>query len=313
MNYVKTKEINKNVQINKLAFIGHSEKLYHEQINRISDEIILDRTQKPIILLSGPSGSGKTTTAKRIEAALIEAGLRAMTISLDNYFHPKTSAPKIPLCPDGSEDYESPYRMDVELLNTHIAQIIEGKEIEIPVFDFVTQSRPKTIPFKRRENQVIIFEGIHALNPLINGNGFGEHTMCVYVSVRTRIKTEDGNYLHPQKIRLMRRIIRDKLFRARTAEDTVKMLENVSRGEDLYIMPYKHRATFDVDTFLKYEASVYAPIIKKELNDLVANNKYVDRISDLLPVVNELIPVTGDVIGERSLIREFIGGSELDY
>lgn len=311
MKFITTQEINRKIQEDADGFIKESEEKYNEQIKMIAQSVIDNKAdEKPIILLSGPSGSGKTTTALRIERILKESGHSTRTISLDNYFLPK-DAVNMPLDENGKPDLESPRRLDIELLRKHIDGMVKRKYIEIPVFDFRTQSRTSFIPFVREKDNIIIMEGIHALNPEVTGSSLNEHTTCVYVSVRTRIKANDGFILHPRKIRLMRRLIRDKRFRGRMPYEVFDMFKSVSKGEDLYIMPYKHRADFEVDTFLATEPSVYKGFVMDDLLELNSKEEYYEESGKIIRIMSEIQSIPTDNLSEVSLIREFIGGGSL--
>lgn len=311
MKFVTSDEITGKITENALKFIEDTENSYHEQIRNVAEKIMINTQSRPIVLLSGPSGSGKTTSALRIEKILTDSGRKAKTISLDNYFLPKDFINNMPLDADGNVDLESPLRLDIELLHSHIDKMIKGEPVEIPVFNFTTQMRDSHILFKREENHIIIFEGIHALNPIIIDKSISEHTTCIYVSVRTRLKCRDGSIVHPRKIRLMRRLIRDKLFRGRQIGDIFGMFKSVSRGEDLYIMPYKKHADFDIDTFLAFEPSAYKPFL---LNDLIkARNAgcNMEGGRKIIKFLSEIPELHSDLISDISLVKEFIGGNRL--
>ena len=184
--------------------------------------------------------------------------------------------------------------------------LFRGERIDIPEFDFARQQRISGMPLKRNAGDVIIIEGIHALNPLLTGDS-ESYTNCVYVSVRTRIEGDDGSLLHPAKIRLMRRLIRDKLYRGRSLPETFEFFRSVERGENLYIMPFKFRADFDIDTFIPYEPLVYRDIL---LPDLEQAEKTYEKYADYADIALFLRQMTGierGYVPENSLIKEFIG------
>lgn len=312
MEYISTKEINKNISENRDEFIRKVENNYHNRLNNIAKKIMLEDHEKPVILVSGPSGSGKTTSSLIIEKRLTDAGHKAKTISLDNYFLPK-NAKNMPFDECGKIDLESPRRLDIELLHDHIKKLIDREPIDIPIFDFKTQMRASSVPFRREKGHVILIEGIHALNPYVIGEDVSDYTIKVYVSVRTRVKCNDGTVIHPRAIRLMRRLIRDKMFRGRRLEEVFDMFKSVSRGEDLYIMPYKKRANFDIDTFISYEPSAYKNIL---LNDLLGVQREYQNTEDcrmLIQLLSEVNSIPTDIIDNMSLVREFIGGGSLFY
>jgi uridine kinase len=226
---------------------------------------------------------------------------------MDNYFitNSKLDEKSVPRDEEGNIDLESPYRVDIPLFQEQMKLMSEGQKVDIPVFDFVTQEHSSYIPLTRKKDEIIIIEGIHALNPEVTGST-GEKASCVYVSVRTRLKTDNGDILHPSQVRLMRRLIRDRLFRGRSFDDIFAMFTSVQRGENLYIMPHKHRADYDVDTFIDYEASVYKSIIYDELK-AYKETAFPDLRKMTLRYLKELEPISAELIPDNSLIKEFIG------
>lgn len=311
LNYINTTNINSGLENDAASFIRSSENIYRDQLRIAAEKIYMSREERPLVLLSGPSGSGKTTTALRLAALLGNKGLQVHTLSMDNYFLPADAA-EFPVDENGRIDLESPYRLDIPMFSEHLEKLSKGEPVEMPVFDFNTQSRSDFIPVARKSNEIIIIEGIHALNPEVTGDS-DDFTTCMYVSVRTRIRTKFGYTLHPRKIRLMRRLNRDRLFRCRSLEDIFDMFESVTKGEEKYIMPYKKRATIEIDSFIPYEASVYAKMLR---NDVEKNREAFAAIEDgdvMLKVLTELEPLSEELVPSDSLVREFIGGSSLNY
>lgn len=286
------------------ALIAEGERLYTDRVSFVAQKIFEQREERPIVLISGPSGSGKTTTAARIARLLGKKGCGAHTISMDNYFLPM-SQNELARDKDGNIDFESPERLDIPLFREHLEKLFRGEEINIPLFDFAEQERREGMPLLRGNGDLVILEGIHALNPRLTGD-CDNFTRCVYVSVRTRISNGD-ELLHPSKIRLMRRLMRDKLYRGRSLSETFEFFKSVERGENNYIMPYKHRADFDIDTFIEYEAPAYRDILLPELAK--ASSEYGDYASyaDIERFLRLLKPVDRELIPDNSLIREFIG------
>lgn len=303
MKCISVEELN-GASGNPQEFITKSESEYDEQISAVAEVIYERRVERPIVLISGPSGSGKTTSAARLAGRLREKGCKAHTISMDNYFLPMEMN-EAARDKDGKIDFESPYRMDIELFKEHLEKLFRGVEIEIPTFDFAEQARHAGYPLKREDGDLVIIEGIHALNPLLTGD-CEKYTQGVYVSVRTRI-SDGGELLHPSKIRLMRRLMRDKLYRGRGLAETFEFFKSVERGENLYIMPFKHRADFDIDTFIEYEAPVYRDILLPELEK--ASGEYADyaNYEDIERFLRLLKPIDREFVPKEALIREFIG------
>jgi len=311
INFIGAKEINGGLSAGTDEYVRRCEEIYNRRLSEAAEKIYMDAKNRPLVLLSGPSGSGKTTSALRIGKRLRAKGLPVHIISMDNYFLPEGMG-EMPLDENGSVDLESPLRMDIPLFAEHLEKLFRCEPIQIPKFNFKTQSRVFGETMRRQKDEIIILEGIHALNPQVTGNT-DDFTTCVYVSVRTRITSSDGTVLHPRTIRLMRRLCRDKLFRGRSVKDVLAMLPGVTRGEDLYIMPYKHRADFDIDTFLAYEPSVYGAMLLPELEKAAETSGLNEDCGALLSVLKELSPVPAKDVPPDSLVREFIGGSSFKY
>ncbi|MBO5377892.1 MAG: nucleoside kinase [Ruminiclostridium sp.] len=311
MNILSLYDLNSNVASNSGQFICGAEELYKSRIQTVAEHLSENCEEMPIILISGPSGSGKTTTALRLGTMLEQAGKTVHTVSMDNYFIP-IDDPRNEVDEDGHIDLESPKRLDIDLLNDHLNKMWKCEEIHIPTFDFALQQRFPGKDMKRNHGEFVIIEGIHALNPQITGN-IGKHATTVYVSVRTRLKNEEGELLHPSKIRLMRRLVRDKLFRGREASKTLDFFKWVERGEKRFIMPYKESAMYDIDTFISYEPAVYKPFVLGEL--LAVKNTYPDyeEYADLEEFLEEIDDLDRENVPLNSLVREFVGGSNYVY
>ena len=297
-------ENNHRLMENPTAFINEAEIHYDRQLSKIADYIAQHSEQCPVVLLSGPSGSGKTTSALILEHKLDRRGLETHTLSQDNYFRTLTEEDHR-LLEQGLLDLESPSRVDEELLTRQLEDIIAGKTVELTEFDFPTHTRKRSgKTLTRKPGEVVILEGIHTLNPHVVQLP-EDQTVRLYVSVRTRVEGPDGALLHPKYIRLLRRMLRDVQHRGRRAEDTLEMFHSVNLGEDRFIMPYKHRSTFDIDTFFAYEINVYRNYLLEELTTLSDH----PEIAEILPVLSAAIPLEAAAVPETALIREFIGDS----
>ncbi len=303
---IEVTRINEEIGINPQNYILSADEDYIYRLKKIVDDIILHQHERPVIVLAGPSGSGKTTTALTIGKLLTEAGHKTHTISMDNYFNSLTEEEKR-LSALGKVDLESPLRIDGELLNEHIEKISNGEIIEVPKYNFGTSSRETHgVPLHREHGELVIFEGIHALNPEVITVP-DSHICKIYVSVRTRVTCGDI-ILHPSKIRLMRRMIRDSKFRKRSLRDTMNMFASVEQGENKYIMPYKYRSDYDVDTFLPYELSLYRGSLLEELHGM----NDVPELADVTEVMDNLLTVESKDIPFNSMVREFIGDGEFN-
>ena len=305
MKEIQLSELNERILSSPECLIIDAEAAYDKQLRDLADDICRHAHEKPITLISGPSGSGKTTTACRIEQILDAAGFEAHTLSMDNYFADNSKNPHL-VDQEGNPDYESPLRLDIDLLNTQLEQLARGETVELPRFDFVTQKQMKSgRTLTRKKNELIIMEGIHALNPEVTGS---QPATRIYLSVRTRI-SEGDRRLHPSLIRFARRLLRDQRTRGRAPEESFKMLKSISRGENLYIMPYKHLADFELDTFISYELSVYRNQLLDTVRSLSEIAAPETGIQMLMHVLEKLEPMDTEWIPQQSLVREFIGGS----
>ncbi|MCX7614309.1 MAG: nucleoside kinase [Clostridiales bacterium] len=312
MRIVDLEDINKQAKKDPGDFVACCEKEYAEKIEETAN-IIAKRSKKcPIALLSGPSASGKTTTAKRIQIRLEESGIHSHIISMDDYFSTRAFG-NTPLDENGKEDLESPLCLDIALLNKHLAALSEGQEIQVPKFDFKSQSRMDiTESLKLQKDEIAVIEGIHALNDAITGS-IGEKTTKIYISARTRIGKSGKVIVRPEWIRLMRRIVRDNNFRGASAEKTLALWKNIRRGETLYIMPYKNSADIQFDTFLDYESCVLAPVSSNELKQVHGELLKESKAEGLMNVVDLFTQIRQDFIPSDSLLREFVGGSSIHY
>ncbi len=298
---IELNEINEKLMTDSGAFIQETDNAYRSRLVEIAGDIAAHRSERPIILLSGPSGSGKTTTAQMIEQILDEQGIETHTLSLDNYFNSLTEAEK-ELLSKGQIDLESPARVDSVFLSEQLTALEEGKPVELPIYDFKESKRVMSGNIlQRKPGELVILEGIHSLNPDVIRIP-DALTAKIYVSVRTRI-TDNGETLHPSKIRLMRRMVRDRLFRKRSLAETLMMFRSVEEGENKYIMPYKYRSTYDVDTFMAYEICAYRDFLLEDIRRMQHEPELLDAgafLADAAALPSEALP-------EDSLIREFVG------
>lgn len=304
---IEVTRINDEIERNPQEYVKSVNDDYIYRLKKIVADVAEHQSERPVIVLSGPSGSGKTTTALTIGKLLTELGHKTHTISMDNYFCSLTEEEKH-LSSVGKMDLESPQRVDKDLLNKHIELISRGETIEIPKYNFGTSSREKEGKhFCRKHGELVIFEGIHALNPDVIT--VPDSRICkIYVSVRTRVTCNDI-ILHPSKVRLVRRMIRDSNFRKRSFRETMNMFGSVEHGENTYIMPYKHRSDYDVDTFMPYELSLYRNGTLEKLREM----SDIPELADITEVMENLVPLAGSAVPYDSMVREFVGNGEFDY
>ena len=297
------KEINDAVRSDPKGFAEACDAAFAKKVETAAQKIADHRKESRIILLSGPSGSGKTTTALKIEEQLEKMGIQTHTISMDNYFNtidPETA----PRNREGAIDYESPFCLDIELLNRHFSMLDRGETIHVPKYEFARQMRSDILsqPLKLGPDELAIFEGIHALNDVIVGKN--PKAFKLYIAARSNVVDEDGAvvFQHPW-LRLCRRIVRDYKFRGSDANFTLKMWPNVRRGEKLYISPYKENA----DSSLPDEVAVLKPFVVPLLEAL-PQGKY-EIADDILRGFERIEIMEESNIAPSSLVREFIGGS----
>ena len=294
---------------NQTQFVLRCEEVYHDKISAAAEAIVTSRETRPFVALTGPSGSGKTTTAMRLQEYLENLGVQVNLLSMDNFFLPTNERP-----PEAT-DWESPYCVNVKLLVDTISALSEGKEVDVPWFDFKTGNTGGYRKMQGHRGGIIIAEGIHMLNPLIfdqirnSSNG-------VYVAPRTRIITNEDKIVKPEQLRVARRMIRDYYNRGHSLRETVMRAESVDRGEVNYIKPHKYNAAIHIDTFHDYEPCLLA----KYLYALPAFHQELDKefleehnLIDLMKVISRVSPLETPYVPRNSLIREFVGGSIYEY
>ena len=305
------KEINEAVRSDPQGFAQACDQAFTEKVETAAKKIADHRKESRIILLSGPSGSGKTTTALKIEEVLDNAGIETHTISMDNYFNtidPDTA----PRNREGQIDYESPFCLDIDLLNRHFSMLDRGETIHIPKYEFSRQMRSDIFsqPLQLGADEMAIFEGIHALNDVIVGKNL--KAFKLYIAARSNVVDEDGTVVFDHSwLRLCRRIVRDFKFRGSDATFTLKMWPNVRRGEKLYISPYKENADLMFDSSLACEVSVLQPFVVPLLEAIPRGQYQV--VDDILAAYERIEPMEERYIAPNSLVREFIGGSGYQY
>ncbi len=306
MQKISLTQLNSNMTASHAA-IRMADHRFLQELKKIASYVQSNASEKPVILLSGPSGSGKTTTAFLLERFLDSWGIETHTVSMDNFFSTMTSE-QHKLAAAGKLDLESPDRLDVPYLNQQLRKIVAGEPVWMPKYHFSTSIRDdKSWCLTRKPQELLILEGIHALNPDVITIP-DTSTVRLYVSVRTRV-THRGFTMHPSRLRLLRRMIRDRNFRKRSPQETIAMFRHVQIGEQKYISPFKNRATFSIDTFLPYELGIY----KSFAADIVYNDENELLLKDLRALWDDVTPLPMEDVPADSLVREFIGGSVFSY
>ena len=290
--------------------INLSEALQEKKIARIADQIAARHDVK-LVLLAGPSSSGKTTTCKRLAIQLIANGLRPLPISLDDYFVDREHTPKDE---NGEYDYESLYALNIPLLNQQMNDLFNGKEIELPKYNFQTgRSEKSGKKLKMHENDVLVVEGIHALNPELTAQIPDDLKFRVYASALTTILLDDHNYIPTTDNRLLRRIIRDYKQRGCSARDTIRRWPSVRRGENKWIFPFQENADAMFNSAMLFEIGVIKQQAEPLLEQVPENCPEHSEAYRLLKFLKYFKPMPYDDIPPTSLLREFLGGSSFVY
>ena len=308
-------EINEKIRRDPAAFLAECDAHYQERIHAAVDKILARMKESPIVLLSGPSGSGKTTTAMKVERELERRGVNAHTVSMDNYFKTlnRRTAPRTP---EGDIDYESPKLLDMELLDETFDRLSRGEEVIVPHFEFARQMRndSRGTPLKLGENEIAIFEGIHALNDDIAGRH--PEATTLYISARSNILEGEALRFKGTWMRISRRAVRDYNFRGTDLVETLSMWYNVRRGEKLHISPFKDRANVVIDSSLRYEVPVfanYAAPLRAAVDQVSPDNERYAELQALVKSFDYFEPLDPALVPQDSLIREFIGGGSYSY
>ena len=302
--------LNEAVRSDPGAFARECDAAFAKKVENAAGRIAEHRRESRVILLSGPSGSGKTTTALKIEEQLRNMGIETHTISMDDYF--KTMDPETaPRNRYGEIDFESPFFLDVDLLNRHFAMLDRGETIHVPKYEFARQMRSDIMchPLRLGPDDLAIFEGIHALNDIIVGKN--PHAFRLYIAARSNLVDDDGNIVFQHAwLRLCRRLVRDYQFRGCDAGFTLKLWDNVCRGEKLYISPYKENAHIMFDSSLAFEFAVLKPVVVPLLEAIPAGKYAV--VEDMLRGFEKIEAMDEKYVAPDSLAREFLGGSTYD-
>lgn len=290
--------------------INVAEALQEKKIVKIADEI-QNRPDIKLVLISGPSSSGKTTFSKRLSIQLMANGMHPYPISLDDYFLNRKDTPKDE---NGEYDFESLYALDIPYFNTQLKDLMEGKEIELPRFNFQKGEREQSGKKLRLEkDMILILEGIHALNPELTPQIPENNKYRIYVSALTTIMLDVHNYIPTTDNRLLRRIIRDYKYRGYSALETIKRWPSVREGEDKWIFPYQEKADAMFNSALLFELAVIRNQALPLLELVPENAPEYSEAYRLRKFLRYFVPMSDNVIPPTSLLREFLGGSSFQY
>ena len=302
---------------NQVIDVGHttdiiniSEALQEKKLAKIAEEIA-SREGVKLVLLAGPSSSGKTTSCKRLSIQLAVNGLKPLQISLDDYFVDRDKTPKDE---NGEFDFESIYALNLDLLNEQFNALFRGEEVELPKYDFPSGKSVKSgKKLKLEPNNVLVVEGIHALNPELTAHVPEEQIFRVYASALTTILLDNHNYIPTTDNRLLRRIIRDYKYRGVSAQETIRRWPSVRAGENKWIFPFQENADAMLNTAMLYELSVLKMQAEPLLQQVPENCEEFAEAYRLLKFLKYFKGIPYNNLPPTSLLREFLGGSSFHY
>ena len=290
--------------------INISEALQEKKLAKIAEEIA-SREGVKLVLLAGPSSSGKTTSCKRLSIQLAVNGLKPLQISLDDYFVDRDKTPKDE---NGEFDFESIYALNLDLLNEQFNALFRGEEVELPKYDFPSGKSVKSgKKLKLEPNNVLVVEGIHALNPELTAHVPEEQIFRVYASALTTILLDNHNYIPTTDNRLLRRIIRDYKYRGVSAQETIRRWPSVRAGENKWIFPFQENADAMLNTAMLYELSVLKMQAEPLLQQVPENCEEFAEAYRLLKFLKYFKGIPYNNLPPTSLLREFLGGSSFHY
>lgn len=282
-----------------------SENIQNNSLFKIAETIYNNKKLK-LILLAGPSSSGKTTTSKKLELFLKGFGLNPIAISIDNYFVDRDKTPRLP---DGSYDFESLNSINVELFNKNLKDLLDGKEVTLPVYNFITgKSELSDESIKLGEKEILIVEGLHALNEELTYSIDKKNKYKIYLCPLTVLSLDNHNRIRTTDNRLLRRIVRDNRTRGYSASDTLSSWDKVREGEEKYVFPFQDEADVIFNTSLIYELGVLKTYAEPLLYSVEESDPMYKEAVRLLNLLKNILPISNDYIPVDSIVREFIGG-----
>ncbi len=299
--------------------VRESEVAYDRDVNTAADMIAERRNQLKIVLISGPSCSGKTTTTIKLEDLLCGRGMCFKALNVDNYFFDLELHPKDEF---GDYDFETPQALDLELINDHLKRLTEGEEVNIPLYDFKTSKRHlDRTPLKLEEEEILLIDSLHGLYPAMTEAIPNEMKFKLYLEPLLQMKGPDDRYIRWTDIRLIRRMLRDAIFRAYNPQQTLEHWHYVRSSELRNIIPYLATADHIINSAMPYEIPIYRSKLLDQFSEWVMQYKEdplredaYTRAARIYKVLQAVEPIEDDsVIPSDSVIREFIGGSSLEY
>ena len=301
-------DLNKIVSMGKYnEVIQLAETHYESQLAKIADIIYERKGEVKFILLSGPSSSGKTTTAKKLSIYLQARGFNTHAISTDDYFLERKDTPKDE---NGNYDFECLEALDMDLFNKHMSKLLDGERVLLPEFNFITGKKEyKKNYLQLKENDIVIIEGLHAINDILTMSIDKKNKIKIYVSPLTQLNIDNHNRIHTSDTRRLRRIIRDNRTRGYMAADTLKMWSKIREGEEHYIYPYQDECDIVINTALVYELGVLKTYAEPLLFSVPEDDPTYPEALRLINFLRNFLPIPSEEFPRDSVLREFIGGS----
>ena len=306
MNVRNSADLNRVVSSGKISdLIKIDETLQSNRLLNIAKEINSLRNKVKIVLLAGPSSSGKTTTARKLSMYLESFGLHPKAISMDDYFVNRKDTPKDE---NGNYDFECLEAVDLKLFDKQMADLLKGELVRIPTFNFIIGEKEFRNDLQLSENDILIIEGIHALDTKILTNIPREKKYKIYISPLTEVNMDNHNRVPTTDNRLLRRIIRDNRTRNYNVEHTLKSWPSVRRGEENYIFPFQDESDATINSAAIYELGVLKTYVEPLLYAVESDSPYYEEAKRLINFLRLFLPIPADAIPEDAVIREFIGG-----
>ena len=300
-------EINQRVRADVSELIQEESERYQKEVEKLARNLAVGFDNHCLVMLSGPSSSGKTTTALKLCACLKELDIDAHTVSMDDFYRGREQAPRLE---NGNYDYEALEALRLDELERCMRELIRDGRSWLPRFDF-HNGRPsdEMYELKISHNSVVIFEGIHAINPYFEQHLPSGNLYKVFINTVSPFFLDDAKIMARRNIRLTRRILRDEKFRNSPVTNTLHMWQQVVRGENEYMFPYVETVDYLIDTTHAYEPCVFAPLLLPLLEEVSADNPDSDTVRHLISVLSKFEPVSLDKMPHDALLREFVGNS----
>ena len=300
-------DLNKKVSTGKIAdIIRIDEVLQSNRLLQLAKQIHSRKDELKIVLLSGPSSSGKTTTCRKLAMYLESFGLHPKTISMDNYFRDNKDSI---IRPDGKPDYECLEAIDLNLFDEQISKLLKGEEVLTPTFNFLLGMKEFKNHMKLEDNDILMIEGIHGLNPKILTNIPANKKYKVYLSPLIELNIDNLTRISTTDNRLLRRLVRDNRTRGHGVDYTLASWQSVREGEEKYIFPCQDYADYTFNTALSYEIGVLKTYAEPLLYSVPVDSPYYDEAKRLIDMLQFFLPIPSEDIPDDSILREFIGRS----